>query len=87
MKVRETTAHDPDTIQVLRVTEEIFGPHIEVEELVDPADPDAGYVSFTVEMSGELEELLDAEIEWGRRVEEVLPGSLERFRLNLVPTD
>ncbi len=74
-----------DTIgRILDITTELFPGEVAVGNSADPEFPDDRFVVFTVDASGELDEILDRECEWLRRVAAITPGT-HAFRLSVHP--
>jgi hypothetical protein len=70
--------------RIVEITTELFPGEVVVGNSADPEFPDDRFVVFTVEASGELDEILDRECEWLRRVAAVTPGT-HTFRLSVHP--
>ncbi len=70
--------------RILDITTELFPGEVVVGNSADPEYPDDRFVVFTVGASGELDEILDRECEWLRRVAAGTAGA-HAFRLSVHP--
>lgn len=75
---------DPAIADVLIATHELFPGKVRVELTYDPADPDVDIVVFNVEGSGEFDDLIEKEIEWGNRITALASRHSGQLRLNVV---
>jgi hypothetical protein len=72
--------------QVVQVTQDMFGdPETQVEH--DPEDPETPYVVLTVNVVGNLTDLVSRRIEWHKRIRPLTPGSHGTFRLSMIPVE
>jgi hypothetical protein len=76
----------PRLMDVIAVTNEVFGtnPTIEIDE--DPETAGDAFVVFSVTCAGSPSELVKRRLEWHNRVAKIPPGSSGRFRLTIYPT-
>jgi len=59
--------------QVIELTREIYGGFSEVSVSIDPEIPDVAHIVFRVLVDCSIEEALDMELEWGRRLHKIIP--------------
>lgn len=60
---------------VIQITREVYGRFSEVSVSVDPEIPDDTHIVFRVPVNCSIDEALDMDEEWGRRVLEIIPRS------------
>lgn len=70
--------------QVLAITEEIFGAKPSVETMVDPDDPQSCWLTFSVRVHGETQELVQRRMEWHRQISQLTLSNYPR--LSIIPT-
>ncbi len=61
--------------KVIDLTREIYGGFSAVSVSVDPEIPDDTHIVFRVPVRGSIDEALDMDEEWGRRILEIIPRS------------
>ena len=70
---------------VLAVTESLFPCAPTLEMMTDPAEPQIRFVVINVEGRGDLNELLEKQIEWHRRLDALNIDYSGQFRLCVAP--
>ena len=78
-----TTNSDPAIADVLAITSEMFPGKVEIELERDPSDPDDIMVVLNVASAGDVEAVIDREIEWHRRVDALEPRCSGQLRINV----
>jgi hypothetical protein len=81
-----TKQADPAIADVLAITREMFPGKVEIELEHDRADPDDVMVVLNVRSEGDVESVIDQQIEWHRRVDALEPRHSGQLRLNVSPT-
>ena len=61
--------------QVVALTREIYGGFSAASVSVDPKIPGDTHIVFRVPVRGSIDEALDVDEEWGRRLMEIIPRS------------
>ncbi len=61
--------------QVIDLTREIYGGFSDISVSVDPEIPDDTHIVFRVPVRCSIDEALDMDEEWGRRIMEIIPRS------------
>ncbi len=69
--------------QVIDLTREIYGGFSDVSVSVDPEIPDDTHIVFRVPVHCSIEEALDLDEEWGRRIMEMIPRSPQVYMPSL----
>tara|TARA_R110002096_G_scaffold265973_1_gene459592 strand:- start:15 stop:527 length:513 start_codon:yes stop_codon:yes gene_type:complete len=79
---------DPKISTIVSITKELFTKTvISVDVEQDPDEDDSDFVIFNVSCKGDLNEILEKEIEWNRRVQEAESGHSGQLRLNVCPVE
>lgn len=80
-----TKLADPAIADVLAITSEMFPGKVDIELEHDPSDPDDIMVVLNVASAGDVEAVIDREIEWHRRVDALEPRCSGQLRIIVSP--
>ena len=61
--------------EVIKLTREVFGDFTHVTAMEDPECLGDDHIEFHVRANGSIDEILDKEEQWGRRMQEIIPRS------------
>ena len=73
-------------LKAIAIARDLFPGEVEIEDRVDPEVPDLRYVVVSVHAKGDLEEIVDRQCEWHRRLDEVSDPAMRAVRLSVYPS-
>lgn len=83
---RELPASVVDVVgRIVAMTEGEFCGRVSIEHMFDPEDPQHSWLVFTCAATGAAEEMRERKFRWYDEVVKLVPGTLDEFRLCLVP--
>jgi hypothetical protein len=69
--------------RVIDLTRDVYGGFSDVSVAVDPEIPDDTHIVFRVPVRCSIEEALDLDEEWGRRIMQIIPRSPQVYLTSL----
>jgi hypothetical protein len=71
--------------RIIAMSERLFPGPVNVEYSFDPENPSDEYLVFEVVAHGEYKDYCNREFEWHEEVERIVPGTIGKLRLSVMP--